>query len=595
MNSISPNIFPKPKHIIVDSVSFLDVSELSEINIPERMNGRIHLSIFHYCYQESLSPQAFQLIIDKAGISIYFNDEVGVLYCHQVLRELLQQYSKKLPYLTLKDKPNFEKRGIILDISRDKIPTLDTVKSLIDFWSKLRINQLQLYTEHAFAYQKHEVVWKDYDVMTGQDIVEIDRYCMEKGIELIPNQATFGHMEKWLCHPEYQHLAEQTGGFWDQRGDYRPESFGLNPIDPEVLTFIESLLDEVLPHFSSRTLNINFDETLDLGIERSKDECEKNGKGQVYLNYLLKLIDVIDRKSFSPQIFSDMLFYYPEILPKLPANLELLNWGYEEDHPFDEEHAQLASFGYPFQVVVSTNTFASVAGRDQACRVHMERAAVSAYKYGAKGYQITEWGDMGHAQQFSMSLPGYLFGSGMAWGHEENKYLDTQFLLSKYWGEEYQTLYPYLSQIQNHYLDSGVITPNCAFYGPFLFDQKSRRHIKRAVIDSETQLYASLDALIALQKKLRTEDDSFLKTEISWTIYAMILATQIAIGYRKYECREVENFPIEFKQELQLQLDEVLSKYSSLWMDKYREGGCKQSMARLFYLKELLTAYVNTP
>ena len=66
---------------------------------------------------------------------------------------------------------------------------------MIDILAELKYNQFQLYTEHTFAYTNHEIVWKDYSPLTSQDILELDNYCKERYIELVPNQNSFGHME----------------------------------------------------------------------------------------------------------------------------------------------------------------------------------------------------------------------------------------------------------------------------------------------------------------------------------------------------------------------------------------------------------------
>ena len=46
----------------------------------------------------------------------------------------------------------------MVDISRDKVPTTDSLKALIDRLASLKVNQVQLYSEHTFAYENHGVV-----------------------------------------------------------------------------------------------------------------------------------------------------------------------------------------------------------------------------------------------------------------------------------------------------------------------------------------------------------------------------------------------------------------------------------------------------
>ena len=64
----------------------------------------------------------------------------------------------------------FEHRAYMLDISRDRVPTMKTLREIVDLLERCRYNQLQLYTEHTFAYREHSVVWEDADPMTAAEI-----------------------------------------------------------------------------------------------------------------------------------------------------------------------------------------------------------------------------------------------------------------------------------------------------------------------------------------------------------------------------------------------------------------------------------------
>ena len=73
-----------------------------------------------------------------------------------------------------------------------------TLFGLVDLLASWKINQLQLYTEHTFAYQRHRTVWADASPMTAAEIQELDRYCQKHFVDLVPNQNSLGHLERWL-------------------------------------------------------------------------------------------------------------------------------------------------------------------------------------------------------------------------------------------------------------------------------------------------------------------------------------------------------------------------------------------------------------
>ena len=159
----------------------------------------------------------------------------------------------------------FAVRSDMLDVSRDKVPTMGTLKQLVDILARFDYNQFQLYTEHTFAYSAHKAVWEHASPLTREEIRELDLYCSMHGIELVPNQNCFGHMERWLTKPAYNHLAElPQGGAPLPWGGFKKDPTTLCPTDPASLEFVAGLLDELLPNFESRLVNIGCDETFDL-------------------------------------------------------------------------------------------------------------------------------------------------------------------------------------------------------------------------------------------------------------------------------------------------------------------------------------------
>ncbi len=87
-----------------------------------------------------------------------------------------------------------------------------TLLALVDRLAGLKVNQLQLYVEHTFAYDGHERVWRGASPLLPSEILELDRYCRERHVELVPNQNSFGHLARWLVHEPYRRLAECPEG-----------------------------------------------------------------------------------------------------------------------------------------------------------------------------------------------------------------------------------------------------------------------------------------------------------------------------------------------------------------------------------------------
>ncbi len=154
---------------------------------------------------------------------------------------------------------------------------MDWLKTLIDALALLRYNELQLYTEHTFAYAEHATVWEHASPMTAAEIREIDAYCSACGIELVPNQNSFAHLERWLRHDAYKHLAECPDGFEHPIAGWRTFGGTLAPTE-ESAAFIDTLYEEFLPNFTSKQLHIGCDEPWELGQGRSQERVGREGK-----------------------------------------------------------------------------------------------------------------------------------------------------------------------------------------------------------------------------------------------------------------------------------------------------------------------------
>ncbi len=361
--------------------------------------------------------QGYQLTIANGVMHVVASTPAGLFYGVQTLRQLLAQCGRNVPDLRCRDWPDFPNRGVMLDVSRDKVPTMATLFELIDLLASWKINQIQLYFEHIFAYRHHPTVWQDESPFTPEEIVALDHFCRARHIELVPNQNSFGHLSHWLTRPEYNHLAEAPEGcetIWGFR-----QAFSLQPTE-ESLRFLRMLYDELLPNFSSRQFNVGCDETIDLGKVRSKALAEEVGLGRLYIDFLKKIHREVRARGYTMQFWGDIITHYPELVGELPRDAVALEWGYEADHPFDEHGALFAKSGIPFYVCPGTSSWNSIVGRTTNTIENIRNAAHNGLKHGAIGLLTTDWGDYGHWQPLPASYLGLAAGAAYAWAFDAN-------------------------------------------------------------------------------------------------------------------------------------------------------------------------------
>jgi len=303
----------------------------------------------------------------------------------------------------------------MLDISRGRVPKLETLLNLVEELAKFKINELQLYTEHTFAYRKYKSVWQSWGALTPKEIHTLDKRCQKLGIDLVPNQNSFGHLRYFLEHPKLKKLAEVSGPYEDASGEFVRRPTTLAPIHPGTIPFLRGLYEELLPNFSSKRFNVGCDETWDLGRGRSQKLCERIGKGAVYLNFLEKIHREVSTRGKTMMFWGDIILKYPKLIRALPKNAIALNWGYEANHPFQREAAKFAKSGISFYVCPGTSTWQTLIGRHDNALANLRAAATAGKKFGAKGYLICDWGDGGHPNPLAVSWPMFVAGASLAW------------------------------------------------------------------------------------------------------------------------------------------------------------------------------------
>lgn len=386
-----------------------------------------------YFYKESgLGKEGYRLSVSQDGVRIMYETLAGAFYGCMTLRQIIQECGTMLPYVEIEDRPDFEIRGYMLDVARNKIPTMDTLYQMVDFLASMKINHLQLYFEGApFPYPSFPDMWTEASVITGEEILRLDDYCKERFIDLVPTQNTFGHMGQWLYDGTYLELAECPDGFVNpMNNQFCPWPQSVNPLNPDSFAHVRTMSDELLPYFSSENYNVCCDETLDLGLGKSKEYAERVGKGRVYLQFLMKLYDYCKEKGKKMLFWADIINHYPELIPELPKDVLALNWGYYDDLPTEDSCEVFEKNSIPYCVCPGTAVWNTQLGNTAQMLENISTTIEKGFRHGAVGVITTDWGDNGHIQGEAPHFAGLVYGAAMSWCVEENKSMDLAKVLN---------------------------------------------------------------------------------------------------------------------------------------------------------------------
>ena len=174
------SIFPVPKQVIKNDGCFnasglINVySELQsdfvyqelktfvECEKTERNDARLK-----YLIDDKLADQDYKIVISEKDITIYASSEVGHFYGTTTLKQI---FDKTIDCKTIIDGPDLKVRGFMYDISRNKVPKIETVKLIIDVMAKLKMNHLELYVEgFSFGYKSFPQYLHDEGYLTIEE------------------------------------------------------------------------------------------------------------------------------------------------------------------------------------------------------------------------------------------------------------------------------------------------------------------------------------------------------------------------------------------------------------------------------------------
>jgi hexosaminidase len=539
-----------------------------------------------------ITGEGYRLSVTGDGIRVAYNEPAGAFYAVSTLKQLIIQYGRILPALEIADAPDFPARGIMLDISRDKIPTMDTIYKLVDFMADFKMNQLQLYVQgFSFAFSSHAFTWQGGTPVTGEDILNLDAYCGARFIQLVPNQNSFGHMDAWLARKEFAHLAECPDGYeaaWAPGKVHQPET--LDPSDPGSIELVASMADDLLPYFTSDIFNVGCDETFELGKGKSKALCEQKGTGQVYLDFLLKVYDVVKARGKRMMFWGDIIMQHPEFIAQLPKDIIALEWGYEANHPFEADGKKFAQAGIDYYVCPGTSTWNTLSGRTENMKGNILNAAVNGKANGSIGYLLTDWGDNGHWQYLPFSYPGFIYGAAVSWNVEANRDMDIARALDLFvFQDSNGKMGRLMLDLGNYYLKEPNRLHNNTMVVRTLYngfeDDRDQEKLSEADCAAIKRYVDEVQGRLG-EVRMGCADAALVEAEVINAARFIRHGCDLAVLKRMLERKAGKDAVLAQLTPMMDDIDLLLGQHDQLWLERNRSGGLRVSKKKLYALQE---------
>jgi len=220
---------------------------------------------------EFIEAQSYRIVIDENGIELCGADETGLFYAIQTFKQLLLIYGKNLQYMEIEDEPGYSWRGLHIDVSRHFFP-ISFLKKIVNMMALLKLNRFHWHLTddqgwriesfkfpnlHETGSCRNEEGQQKAQYYTQAEIRDFVKYAEERFIEVVPEIDMPGHTQAMLASYPHLSCSGEVVQVWDKWG-----------VSEQVLClgkestyqFVEELLEEVIPLFSSPYFHIGGDE-----------------------------------------------------------------------------------------------------------------------------------------------------------------------------------------------------------------------------------------------------------------------------------------------------------------------------------------------
>ncbi len=275
--------------------------------------------------------ESYELRITPDLISLNAVSSYGIIRGLETLLQLLEADPEGYFFnaVTVKDKPRFPWRGLLIDPARHWLP-VDVILRNIDGMAALKMNVLHLHlTEdqgfriESKAYPKLHELGGEGDYYSQEQIKEIIRYAADRGIRVVPEFDIPGHATSWLVgYPELA-TVQQEYSIEREWGIMNPV---LDPTKERTYEFLDTFLTEMAGLFPDAYMHIGGDENngkhwnQSAHITKFKEENNIKDNHELQALFNKRLHKILSKNG-------KMMVGWDEIQhPDIPKNIVIQSW-----------------------------------------------------------------------------------------------------------------------------------------------------------------------------------------------------------------------------------------------------------------------------
>ena len=364
-------------------------------------------------FSDEMKAEGYIIHTSSSGLTVVGDMSAGVFYGVQTVKQLIEGDGKHavLHGANIRDWPAMKYRGLDDDMSRGPITTLEFEKKMIRTIAAYKVNLYSPYFEHTQQYVSNPLMAPPGSI-TAEEAIELVAYAKLYHITIIPEQEAFGHLHNSMTWEEYQPLVET------------PHGAVLAPGQAGSIALIKQMFTELAAIYPGPFLHIGADETVDLGLGRTKPDVDSRGLAAVYLDFLQKIVTELKPLNRKILFWGDIAQDAPDLLKGLPQSFKdstiAIAWVYNpEPRGYDRFLTPFTKAGFETWVAPSVNNFRKVYPDNTLALANIQRFTADGQRLGSTGQLNTIWNDDGEGL-FNQDWYGILFGAAAAWQKGES-------------------------------------------------------------------------------------------------------------------------------------------------------------------------------
>ncbi|EPE1312888.1 family 20 glycosylhydrolase [Enterococcus hirae] len=230
--------------------------------------------------------------------------------------------------------PSLKERGVILDIGR-KFYSIDFLKELVDYMASLKMNALQLHFSDNEGFRLEcetipEITSEKF--LTKQEMTDLIDYAEQKGISVIPEFDSPGHLQRLLAiYPQWQ--MERKG----EDSLIFPTNRALDITKKDAVAMIKKMIKEYAELFHrSDYFHLGADEYIEfseldkypaLKAQAIAEYHDPTRQYDVFIDYINELADYVETLGKKARIWNDGVYKKGLLMKsKLKPSIQITYW-----------------------------------------------------------------------------------------------------------------------------------------------------------------------------------------------------------------------------------------------------------------------------